>query len=120
MAPEPVAGPTVKPLPPVMKPLIYGYVRVTDDLDDPEIHRMERVLQALAETEGFCFVTTFHDYQPGYHGGFDELIRELQRADAHHVVMPSLEHLAQHPILRDLILIRLARDADAYVWVVAP
>ncbi len=103
-----------------MKPLIYGYLRVTDDLDDPAIRRMERSLQELADTAGFCFATTFHEYQPGYHGAFDELTRELQRAHAHHVVVPTLDHLAQHPILQDLMLTRLARDAHAHLWVVAP
>ena len=102
------------------KPLIYGYLRVTDDLDDHAIRRMERGLHLLAETKGFCFATTFHEYQPGYHGAFDELTRELQRAQAHNVVVPSLGHLAQHPMLQDLMLTRLARDANAHVWVVAP
>lgn len=52
--------------------------------------------------------------------GFNELIQELQRAEAHHVVTPSLGHLAHHPLLRNTMLTRLARDADARVWVVEP
>lgn len=99
--------------------MIYGYLRVTDDLDDREIHQLERGLHLFAETKGFCFATTFYEYQTGYHGAFDELTRELQRAAAHHVVVPSLGHLAQHPILRNMMLTRLARDADAHVWTVA-
>jgi len=102
-----------------MKPLIYGYLRLTDDLDDHEIRRMEQGLQELAEAGGFCFATTFHEYQTGYHGGFDELTHELQRAHAHHVVVPSLEHLSGHPLLQDMMLAHLAREAGAYVWVVA-
>ena len=104
----------------MLKPVIYGYLRVTDDLNDPEIRRMERGLHLLAETKGFCFATTFYEYQTGYHGAFHELTRELQRADVHHVVVPALDHLAQHPILRNTMLTRLVRDADAHVWVVAP
>ncbi|MGH3567439.1 MAG: recombinase family protein [Pseudonocardia sp.] len=104
----------------MLKPVIYGYLRVTDDLDDQEICRMERGLYLLAETEGFCFATTFYEYQTGYHGAFDELTRELQRADAHHVVVPSLDHLSQHPLLCNMMLARLARDADACVWEVVP
>ncbi|MGH3565893.1 MAG: recombinase family protein [Pseudonocardia sp.] len=119
-APEPVAGPTVHPEEPVMKPLIYGYLRVPDDLDDHQIRRMERGLRDLAQAEGFCFATTFHEHQPGYQGAFQELTRELQRADAHHVVVPSLGHLSLHPLLRNMMLAYLAREADAHVWVVAP
>jgi hypothetical protein len=102
----------------VLPPLIYGYLRVTDDLDDHEIRWMERGLQERAENAGFCFATTFHEDQPGYHGGFDELTRELQRAQAQHVVVPSLGHLSEHPLLRTILLLRLARDANARVWVV--
>lgn len=103
-----------------MKPLIYGYRRVTDDLEDHRIRRMERGLQVLAEAEGFCFATTFHEHQPGYRGAFQELTRELQRADGHHVVVPSLGHLSLHPLLRDMMLTSLAREADAHLWAVAP
>ncbi|MGH3568129.1 MAG: recombinase family protein [Pseudonocardia sp.] len=103
-----------------MEPLIYGYLRVTDDLEDHEIRRMERGLQVLAEAEGFRLFTIFQEDQPGYQGGFGELTRELQRADAHHVVVPSLGHLSPHPLLRDLMLACLAREADAQVWAVAP
>ena len=99
--------------------LVYGYLRVTDDLDDHAVRAMERTLQEPAETAGLCYATTFHDDQPGYHGGFDELTRELQRAQAHHVVMPCLGHLSEHPLLRTIMVLRLARDANARVWVVA-
>ncbi|MGI9004515.1 MAG: recombinase family protein [Pseudonocardia sp.] len=101
-----------------MPALIYGYLRVTDDLDDHAVRAMERALQEPAETAGLCYATTFHDDQPGYHGGFDELTRELQRAQAHHVVVPCLGHLSEHPLLRTLMILRLARDANARVWVV--
>ncbi|MGH3566796.1 MAG: recombinase family protein [Pseudonocardia sp.] len=99
--------------------LIYGYLRVTDDLDDHAVRGMERGLQQRAETAGLCYATTFHDDQPGYHGGFDELVRELQRAQAQHVVVRCLGHLSEHPLLRTLMVLRLARDAHARVWVVA-
>jgi len=120
MAPEPVAGLTFHVEEPVMKPVIYGYLRVTDDLEDREVRRMERGLQVLAETEGFCFATTFHEYQPGYQGAFNELTHELQRVEAHNVVVPSLGHLSRHPLLRNTMLARLAGEADAQVWVVEP
>ena len=98
--------------------LVYGYLRVTDDLDDHAVRAMERGLQEPAETAGLCFATTFPDDQPGYHGGFDELTRELQRAQAHHVVVPCPGHLSQHPLLRTIMALRVARDANARVWVV--
>ncbi len=64
MGPEPVAGPTLHPEEPVMKPLIYGYLRVTDDLDDHQIRRMERGLQDLAQAEDFCSPPPFMNTSP--------------------------------------------------------
>jgi hypothetical protein len=93
-----------------VKPLMYGYLRVTDDLADEDICRMELGLQILADDEGFCFATTFYKYESGYHGSaFSELLAELKRAEAHHVVRPSVDHLSRHPILRDQMLTRLER-----------
>ncbi|MGH3566572.1 MAG: recombinase family protein [Pseudonocardia sp.] len=97
--------------------LIYSYPRVTHDLDDHAVRAKERGLQEPAETAGLCYATTFHDNQPGYHGGFDELTRELQQAHAHHVIVPCLGHLSEHPLPRTLMLHRLARDTNARVWV---
>lgn len=101
-----------------MKPLIYGYLRVTDELADIDICRMERGLQDLADAEGFCFAITFYESVSGYHGAFSELLEELKRAEAHHIVTPSLDHLSRHPILRDQMLTRLERGANAQVWAV--
>lgn len=101
-----------------MKPLMYGYLRITDDLPDDAIQQMERRLRALAEAEGFCFATTFYEYRPGYHGAFAELTEELKRAEAHHVVVLSLDHLSQHRLLRHHMLARLEFEANAQVWAV--
>jgi DNA invertase Pin-like site-specific DNA recombinase len=100
-----------------MEPLAYGYMRVTEDFEDDQIWQMELGLHKLAEAEGFRFVSTFHDDQPGYHGAFNELIEELTRAQARHIVVPSLDHLSAHPLLREIMLMRLGR-VGARVWLV--
>lgn len=100
-----------------MKPLAYGYMRVTDDHDDDQIRQMERGLHKLADAESFCLVSTFYGYQPGYHGALIELVEELKRAQARHVVVPSLDHLSAHPLLRDHRIMRLD-NVGARVWVV--
>jgi hypothetical protein len=41
LGPEPVASPALQPEP-AMKPLMYGYPRITDDLPDHDIQQMER------------------------------------------------------------------------------
>jgi hypothetical protein len=51
----------------------YGYLRVTDELDDEEIRRLELGLEKLAEAEGLCLAETCYEYQPGYYGTFSQL-----------------------------------------------
>lgn len=96
--------------------LIYGYLR--DDLAEDESEDMEAALRDLADAEGLCFAATFHESSGGDGTAFAELTRELRRADAHHVVVPSLDHLAGHTIPRELLLAKLATDAAARVWTV--
>ncbi|MGH3695740.1 MAG: recombinase family protein [Pseudonocardiaceae bacterium] len=102
-----------------MKPLAYGYLRITQECDDEEIRQLERGLQKLAESEGFCLTETRYEYQTGYYGTFYRLTAELKRAQIHHVIVPSLDHLCAHPLLRAQLLMRL-REANARVWTVKP
>ncbi len=101
-----------------MKPLIYGYLRVTDDLDDDEIRQRELGLEKLADAEGLCLATIYYEDVPIRQDAFNDLRRELKRAQAHHVVMPSLDHLSRHLILQDRMVRILERGANARVWVV--
>ncbi|MEV6986987.1 hypothetical protein AB0M95_37805 [Sphaerisporangium sp. NPDC051017] len=103
-----------------MKPLIYGYMRVRDDAGDEEIRRTELELTGFAEVEGFHLAAIFYEFVPGYHGAFHKLIKELKRADAHHVVVPSLRHFSGHSILRDVMVTQLELEADAEIWTVEP
>ncbi|MDQ2884300.1 MAG: hypothetical protein M3Y48_24975 [Actinomycetota bacterium] len=100
-----------------MKPLIYGYLRITEDLEDDQVQQLERGLEKLAEAEGFCLTGTCYEYQPGYYGMFYDLTAELKRTQVRHVVVPSLDHLSAHPLLRNQLILRL-KEAGAQVWVV--
>jgi hypothetical protein len=96
--------------------LIYGYVR--DDLADGHCAELEDAMFALARAAGLCFATTFHESVAGDGAAFAELTAELKRADAHHVVIPSLDHLAGQIIPRELLIAKLTHDAAARVWTV--
>jgi hypothetical protein len=97
-----------------MKPLIYGYMRVTGESDD-ELLRMEQRLVRYAEAEGYCLGKIFHNYTPGSLNAFELLIDALQCSEAHHVVVPSVEHFARHPALQRGLLGTLEIKADAHV-----
>ncbi|GGK37788.1 hypothetical protein GCM10011591_06770 [Nocardia camponoti] len=96
-----------------MQALIYGYLR--DDLADGHGDELEDALRTLAHTAGLCFAATFHESTAGDGAAFAELTQELKRADAHHVVVPSLDHLAGQTIPRDLLIAKLAHEASAQV-----
>ncbi|MCU1647402.1 MAG: Uncharacterized protein JWN03_7677 [Nocardia sp.] len=100
-----------------MRALIYGYLR--DDLADGHSEELEVDLRTLAREQGLCFAATFHESLSSDGTAFVELMCELMRADAHHVVVPSLEHLAGQAIPREALLAKLTRVATARVWTVA-
>lgn len=102
-----------------MKPLIYGYIRVTADLADDEVQQLECGLAKLAEAEGLHLTEIRSEYQPGYYGTLHELARELKRTTERHVVVPSLDHLSTHPLLREQLVRRLD-EAGVRVWTVEP
>ncbi|MGL5865038.1 MAG: recombinase family protein [Dermatophilaceae bacterium] len=98
-----------------MKPFIYGYVRAVDETSDNELDRLVSELQRYAETEGFCYATTFFERQEGSYSASEELVAELKRAEARHVVVPSMDHLSAHRLLGEQMVARLAADADVHV-----
>ena len=99
-----------------MEALIYGYVR--DELAEGHSQELEDAMCDLAASAGMCFAATFHESTTGDGTAFAELTAELKRADAHHVVVPSLDHLAGQTIPRDILIAKLAEDAAARVWTV--
>ncbi|HEY6422434.1 MAG TPA: recombinase family protein [Pseudonocardiaceae bacterium] len=98
-----------------MKPLIYGYLRAPDDVSDDDLDRAVDQMRRFADAEGYCYATTFFEHQEGSRTVFDELIEELMRVEARHVVVPFLEHLSRHRILRNYLVERLELCADACV-----
>ncbi len=98
-----------------MKPLIYAYIRVQPGTPDDDLTQMELTLKDVAEQEGYCFATIFHEHDSGSRSAFYELVAELKRAEARHVIVPSLEHLSGHQLIRSHMLMKLEHEAGAQV-----
>jgi DNA invertase Pin-like site-specific DNA recombinase len=94
---------------------MYGYMRAPDDVSDVNLDRAVNEMQRFAETEGYCYATTFFEHQHGSRAAFEELILELKRAEARHVVVPSLEHLSNHRLLCASMVEPLETHANAFV-----
>ncbi len=82
-----------------MKPLIYGYMRVTNEMDDQEVRLIEQQLITFAKAEGYCMGTIFYECG-GAMAALTELLEELGRTEARHVVVASLGQLSDHPLLQ--------------------
>jgi len=102
-----------------VKPLAYGYMRVDPNARDGDILQMELVLKDYAERAGYCFATVFHEYDATNRAAFEELVEELQLADARCVIVPTVEHLSAHALLRASLIIRLEEMASAEVLTIA-
>lgn len=111
----PVAGLVSNRAENTVKPLMYGYTRAPDDVSDDDLDRAVAEMQRFAETEGYCYATTFFELQHGSRAAFEELVAELKRAEAQHVVVPSLDHLSGHRLLCGQMMARLEADAHAHV-----
>ncbi|UIX33350.1 recombinase family protein [Streptomyces sp. GQFP] len=98
------------------RPLIYGYMRVQRSQTDEELLALEDGLRLFAASEGYRYATTFQEFTPGCNREFKSLIAELKRAGGHHVVVPTMDHLALHPLLQIHLLTKLELDAGAEVF----
>ncbi|WP_329046559.1 hypothetical protein OG738_32090 [Amycolatopsis sp. NBC_01488] len=100
---------------PATAPRAYGYMRVPCDVPDDKVRQLEKQLIAYAENCGLSFVGFFFEFNCGSREAFDDLVAELVRADVHHVIVPSLRHLAHNRLLQDQMLSHLSFTARAQV-----
>ena len=98
------------------RPLIYGYMRVQRSQTDGELLALERALRIFAASEGYRYATTFQEFTPGCTRVFRALVAELTRVGGQHVVVPTMDHLALHPLLQLHLLVKLEVDAGAEVF----
>jgi len=98
------------------QPLIYGYMRVQRSQTDEELLALELGLRLFATSEGYRYVTTFQEFIPGCTRAFEALVAELTRVGGHHVVVPTVDHFAPHPLLQIHLLMKLELDAGAEVF----
>lgn len=100
---------------PATAPRAYGYMRVPCDVPDDKVRQLENQVVEYAENCGLRFVSFFFEFHCGSREAFDDLVAELVRADAHHVIVPSLRHLAHNRLLQDQMLNHLSFTARARV-----
>ncbi|MEC3980416.1 recombinase family protein [Amycolatopsis sp. H20-H5] len=97
-------------------PAAYAYMRVPCDIPDAKVRRMEYELRHFAEDKGFQLAAIFPEFECGRFEAFADLLQELQRAEAHVVIVPTFRHLARNTLLQNMLLNRLETQAHAEVF----
>ncbi|MFG2377626.1 hypothetical protein ACGFY9_39975 [Streptomyces sp. NPDC048504] len=75
---------------------------------------IEGQMRTYAEAHGLRLVDTFYEDEPGITPY--RLIRRLIRDDIHHVIVPSLVQITEHPLMALLIAEAISDDAGATVY----
>ena len=98
-----------------MNPLIFGYMRVPDEMTEEEVKQRQDEMTTYAEAEGLTLATVFFEFTNGSVSAFDELVNALVHAESRCVVIPSYRDLALTAALRNAMLLRLEHAANARV-----
>ena len=95
---------------------MYGYMRTELYKNDrAKIQLAERRIREHAEYEGFDLGCVFHESENDC-SAFADLVTELQRAAAHHVLIPSPAHLDGQTRRRGSLINQLHNEARAATW----
>ncbi|MCP2317129.1 hypothetical protein APR12_002469 [Nocardia amikacinitolerans] len=95
-----------------LHPLLYGYLRL--HLIDERPGFSDERFQQFAHEHGFDLAAVFHETGPDG-GAFFAMPAELRRANAHHVAVPSVDHLSGNRAPRDALISLLQRQG-AHAW----
>ncbi|KUO18816.1 hypothetical protein [Streptomyces dysideae] len=90
----------------------YGYLRLIDVPDD-EVEVLEKQLREYAHAHNLRLLDIHHDRGRGLSVG--QVVAMLQRGGIQHLVVPSLEHVSSHPIVRMVFCEAVYLDAGAEV-----
>jgi len=101
----------------MIKPLAYGYMRVPDDTPDELACELQQAIKRQAEDEGYCLVSIYYEDVPCTMHAWSQLVEELERTEAHTVIVPTEDHLSTNKIMRDSMITMLSLHAGAWVLV---
>ncbi|MEV0845101.1 recombinase family protein [Streptomyces sp. NPDC049954] len=101
-----------------MNPVIFGYMRVPDDLSDEAARRTQEVMKAYAEAHGLHLMTVFHEYVSGGQAAFTDLVEAVGLAGVRQVLVPSYRELALNRSLQDAMALHLSSATGARILAV--
>lgn len=90
-----------------MKPLIFGYTRVPDDMPDEEVNQRQADRTAYADAEDRTLATVLHELLEGCNDALGELIEAVPRAEARHVILSPYRDLAVTRALQNAVILNI-------------
>jgi hypothetical protein len=79
---------------------MYGYLRLPEQAPEAVLTGWCGSMRTYANRNGYRLVTIFCDVEGGAANGFDALVAELKATSGRHVIVPDLERLHSHPLIR--------------------
>ncbi|APU15250.1 recombinase family protein [Actinoalloteichus fjordicus] len=113
----PVASPVVHSTSNSFERPLLGYLRVSFSASSREVENLRRKVADFAQREAFTLVRVYVDRDRTQSAGFSSLVKALSDGEAHHVVVPALQHLAFMASARLLMKEMLEIQTGAHVLV---
>ncbi|MGC5346343.1 recombinase family protein [Streptomyces sp. DT24] len=92
---------------PRRQPLAFGYLRVLSEAEDRRAYALEQDMKRFAEARGLQLTAIYHEFVTGSLDAFEELTEAVRRTGTRVVLVPSLRHLAENRVVREILLERL-------------
>jgi len=101
-----------------MRPVIYGYMRLTAGrVDCGEEARARAELAAYAEREGLTLGPVFIEHIRASESAFQTMLDALRQGEVKNVLVPSLWHFARLPGLQEAMRQHIEQETGARLWV---
>lgn len=102
-----------------MRPVMFGYMRLTASDDGDETETIRRELAVHANREGFELERLFIErLRADDESAFFTLVEALRNTNVKHVIVPSLWHFARLPGLQAAMRYHVEQEIGARLWVV--
>ncbi|GGJ99914.1 hypothetical protein GCM10010123_32220 [Pilimelia anulata] len=84
-------------------------------MHDHERRENEWLLYEFAVNEGYSLADIFYEHHHGSHSSLMALLTLLRQRDTRHVVVPTLMHIARHPLLQITMIELFEQQAAAHI-----
>jgi hypothetical protein len=101
-----------------LPPLLFGYVRLREPGATQHVPRLRKQLRDFAIHEGYTLAEVLVEHDRGGSSAFAGLLDLIKRYPGSRAVVPSLDHLAELPGVRQALVALIQQETGCPVLVV--